>query len=213
MTPLNSVLEMFLDGTLGELPANQKQYIEMMQRNVERLVHFTTDVLTFSKLESGNYHIELQQLSLLPIALPVVELLKKRAEEKESVVSIEVPQDVPVYADSGALSDLLTNLINNAIVHNPEGTRVTVAAKKADEDSIEVSVSDNGKGIDPAIMDKLFQKFVRAGVGYGPGYRGSGLGLSICKGLVEAMGGKIRVESTPGQGTAFLFTLAAHPPA
>jgi PAS domain S-box-containing protein len=212
MTPLRSVLEMFADGTLGEVTANQGEYIEMMKRNVERLVRFTTDVLTFSKLESGNYRIHLEQLSLLSVAAPVVALLGKKAEEKNSAVSLEVQTDMPVYGDSGALSDVLTNLINNAIVHNAEGTCVSVGAEMTGRDSVQVSVSDNGKGIDPKVMDRMFQKFVRAGVEYGPGYRGSGLGLSICKGLVGAMGGKIRVESIPGQGTTFLFTLPAHPP-
>ena len=207
MTPLKSTLEMFLDGTLGEVSAGQRKYLEMMRRNVERLSRFASDVLLFSKVEAGRYELRPHEVSLLAIARPVVELHSGQAREKNAAVSLEIQAEAFAFADPNALSDVLTHLVGNAITHNPPGTSVRICTRPAGRDRVEISVADNGSGIPPEVLDKLFTRFFQPDRRHGPGYRGMGLGLAICRGLAQAMKGEISVESEAGKGTVFRLTL------
>jgi PAS domain S-box-containing protein len=207
MTPLKSILEMFVDGTLGEMTPQQREYVEMMSRNVERLSRFATDILSLSKLDSGTYALRPQEMSVFSVARPAIELLKKRAEKKNISLSLVVRTEIFSYADPDAVSEVVINLVNNAIAHCPEGTQVTISSRALGEDFVEVSVADNGPGIPEDMIDKIFDRFVQAKRTRGPGYKGAGVGLTICKALVEKMGGKISVESGSGKGAVFRFTL------
>jgi len=117
-----------------------------------------------------------------------------------------------VFADADAVAEVLTNLVNNAIVHNPEGTRVAISARRLNDDFVEVRVTDTGRGIPEKAIETIFEKFVQVDRRSGPGYRGTGLGLPICRSLIEKMGGEIHVESRPDGGSSFRFTLPAEPP-
>ncbi|MFH1422548.1 MAG: GAF domain-containing sensor histidine kinase [Planctomycetota bacterium] len=207
MTPLKSVVSMFLDGTLGKVSPNQREYLEMLDRNIERVSNFTTCILTQIKLEAGKYRFNPKNASILQIAKPVVQLLQQKAKTKEIEVILDIPEDIKVFADVNAVSDVITNLINNAVVHNSKGTKISVSANILDKTFVEMAVSDNGKGIPEEAVDKIFGRFYQADSGGEDVHRGSGIGLSVCKGLIEAMGGKIYVESSPGKGAAFKFTL------
>jgi PAS domain S-box-containing protein len=213
MTPLKSILEMFVDGTLGEMTPQQREYIEMMSRNVERLSRFATDILSLSRLDSGAYDLRPQEMSVFSIARPAIELLKKKAEKKKISISFVVRTEIFAFADPDAVSEVVANLVNNAIVHCPEGTQVSISSRALGEDFVEVSVADNGPGIPQNVVEKIFDRFYQAKRTQGPGYRGAGVGLTICKALVESMGGKISVESESGKGATFRFTLPTRKPA
>ncbi len=211
MTPLKSTIEMLLDGSLGELTDRQEKFIRMMARNVDRLAQFTTEVLTLSRLESGRYKLAPRVVSLRETIEPVMELMQQKAQSKNSTVSLDIDSEMSAYADPDSLSIVITNLTNNAIVHTPEGTAVTVSGK-LEKDLVEVSVSDTGQGIPEESLEHLFDRFYQAKRETGPGYHGTGVGLAVSKALIEAMGGEISVESHVGEGTVFKFTLPASPP-
>ena len=207
MTPLRSAVEMLLDGTLGPLAnAQQQQALEMMDRNIQRLARFATDVLTLARLDAGRYPLQTAPFSLRAVLQPVVELLRADGTDNGDV-SLEVDAALTVEADADALAQVVTNLVRNALVHNPPGTRVTVAARVRSDDFVEVAVADDGAGIPEDAQGQLFGRFFQAGREAGPGYRGTGLGLAVCKELVEAQGGALTFESEEGAGTTFRFTL------
>lgn len=207
MTPLRSSIEMFLDGTLGEITPRQREFLEMIARNVERLSRYATDMLSLSRLESGKHTLHPSHVTLLPIIRPVVELLRRNARKKNSSISLNVNSEMTAFADPDAVSEVLTNLLNNALAHTPQGTRVIVSSKLPREHCVEISVADSGPGIPKHAISKVFDKFYQAGRDSGPGYKGTGVGLAVCKALVEAMGGQISVKSRPGKGAVFAFTL------
>lgn len=207
MTPLRSAIEMFLDGILGALTDDQRQMLEMMNRNVQRLARFATDVLALSRLDSGTHPLEPRSLRLAEAVRPVVELLRPKAAEKRVFVNLEVSDGAGAFADQDALSQVVTNLVDNAISHTPDGTTITVSTRPGGRDFVEVMVADDGQGIPPHAIRRLFDRFYQADRKAGPGYRGTGIGLAVSKALVERMGGRISVDSRVGKGTVFKFTL------
>lgn len=212
MTPLKSAIEMLLDGTLGNLSDQQREFIEMMARNVDRLAQFATEVLTLSKLESGSYKLTPEVLSLRETLSPVIDLMRQKAIRANSTVSLDIDAKTHSYADADSLSTVVTNLVNNAIVHTGKGTAIVVSCRKPSVRFVEISVSDNGQGIPEDAQPNLFDRFYQAKCQPTPGYRGTGVGLAVCRALVEAMDGQISVKSRPGEGTAFRFTLPTSPP-
>jgi len=212
MTPLKSSVELLLDGSLGALSGEQKKFIEMMARNIDRLSHFTTEVLTLSRIESGKYQLHCGMIDIVDVITPVIELVGEKAARKNCDVGMDISEGLAVYADADVFGQVVINLINNAIVHNPEGTCVTVSASKKGNNSVEISVSDDGKGIPENALENIFERFYQSGRESGPGYRGTGIGLSVCKAFVEAMGGVISVFSRDGEGTEFKFTLPTDKP-
>jgi len=209
MTPIKSSVEMFLDGTLGEVTEQQKKYLDMMKRNIDRLSQFTTEVLSLSRLQAGRYAVNPEMLSVGKVADSAVELLKDKAQGKGSTIELDIDAGLQAYADANALAQVLTNLVNNAIVHAGDGVKIILSGAKLDGDFVEVSVADNGQGIPEEALLHLFDRFYQADRKKAPGYQGTGIGLSLCKGLIEAMDGEISVESKEGEGTIFRFTLPA----
>jgi PAS domain S-box-containing protein len=212
MTPLKSVTEMFLDGSLGEMTPKQREYVDMMARNIDRLSRFTQDVMSLARLDGDRYPLHPARVPLFSTLQPTVILMGKSAEERNMSVSIDIPKNLYAYADADAVSEVVTNLVKNAVVHTPQGTAISVSAKLVDESFVEVSVTDNGQGIPEDMVNKIFDRFVQAGEKKGPGYKGSGIGLAVCKSLVGKMGGDISVESHLDEGTVFSFTLPTSPP-
>ena len=207
MTPLRSAIEMFLDGTLGEVTDDQRQMLEMMNRNVQRLARFATDVLALSRLDSGSHPLYPKPMDLAQVMEPTVGLLKTKAAEKGIAIVLAVDPGVGAFADADALSQVVSNLVDNAISHTLEGTTITVSCRPGGRDFVEVLVVDDGQGIPPHAVRRLFDRFYQADRQAGPGYKGTGIGLAVCKALVERMGGAISVDSRVGQGTTFRFTL------
>jgi signal transduction histidine kinase len=209
MTAIRSAVGLLLDGTLGELHGKQQQFLEMIERNIERLSRFSTDVLSLSRLDSNKYPLHPAEQNLEVLLTTPVELIESNAAEKKIGVRYDADLMAPlqVYADADAVAQVITNFANNVVAHCPEGTTMAITARRRGQHYVEVRVTDDGPGIPQDALAKIFERFFQSGRKSGPGYRGSGIGLSVCKSLVEKMGGGIGVESTLGEGTTFRFTL------
>lgn len=214
LTPLSSTMELFIDGLLGDLTTRQLDMMKMMHRNVRRLARYAKEVLALSKLDSGTYPIELHERDLADALRPVIELLRPTAAEKQIELTLREAGGTAVaaYVDEDALCQVVTNLVNNALAHTPEGTHVQVVLGPGRDGMAEVQVRDDGPGIPPEAQRKLFERFFQADRKKGgAGYKGTGIGLAICKSLVDRMGGRIELSSRPGEGTIFRVWLRTDP--
>ena len=211
-TPMTAVLAsvgLLMEGSLGGLNEGQNKFLQMISRNIDRLARFTTEVLSLSRLDAGKYTLNPRETSLRTVLTPVVQLLETTAREKKVDLRLqrEARDDVRVFADADAVSQVVTNLVSNAVAHCPPGTQIELSWRELPSGLAEVTVEDTGQGIPADQLEQIFDRFHQVNRRRGPGYRGTGIGLSICKGLVESMGGRISVSSTVGHGTAFRFTL------
>jgi len=209
MTAIRSAVGLLLDGTLGDLDGKQTEFLEMIERNIERLARFSTDVLALSRLDSDRYPIKPSQLPLLAVLSPPVELIRSKAEEKGITVELEEESmaGLQVYADGDAVAQVVANLANNVLAHCPVGTHMRVCVRPRGKQYTEIRVEDDGQGIPADALPRVFDRFYQSERKSGPGYRGSGVGLSVCRSLVEKMGGYIAVDSRIGEGTTFRFGL------
>jgi two-component system, OmpR family, phosphate regulon sensor histidine kinase PhoR len=196
-----------LRGALTSQPQMASVFVEIIERQSERLQSLVEDLLDLARIESKQFRLSLEPVSLAPIVDHIVSLFRERAEEKHIRLCAEVARDLPLgRADPRALEQVLTNLLDNAVKYGTDGVSVTVRASR-EADSLRVSVTDTGAGIDEAHLPRLFERFYRVDPGRSRDVGGTGLGLSIVKHLVEAMDGRVGVESAPGRGTTFTFTL------
>jgi two-component system, NtrC family, sensor histidine kinase KinB len=210
-TPLvatQKALDVVILGTAGPLNTDQSRFLEIAHRNLDRLFRLINDILDFSKLEAGRMKMEFAGASIEALAAEVIQGLESWAQSKQVMLARQIEPGLPqVSMDPMRIGQVLTNLIGNALKFTPPGGRVTVEAKRAGEDKVEVGVQDTGIGIAPEDLSKLFQRFVQVGERRQTDVSGTGLGLSIAKEIVELHGGRIWAESEKGQGTRFVFTL------
>jgi CheY-like chemotaxis protein/anti-sigma regulatory factor (Ser/Thr protein kinase) len=212
-TPLTGVIGFarLLDG-LDHLPDDAKVYVERIISGGQTLLNIVNEVLDFSRLEAGRLELERQAFELSPFLNETLGLITAEAERKGLALKLEYADPVPaaLEADSGRLRQVLLNLIGNAIKFTPKGgVTVTVAYKGSPDQQLKVVVTDTGPGISDEHLDRLFQRFSQIDGSNTREHGGAGLGLAISKGLVEMMGGEIGVESQPGRGASFWFTVAA----
>src|SRR5262249_19544308 len=154
------------------------------------------------------YHLRPEAIELGAALSHSLYSLRERAEKKGISLTSETPADLPAArADRRALEQVLANLVDNAIKYCGTGATVVARAAPLPAGEIEVAVSDDGPGIDSRHLPRIFERFYRVDAGRGRDSGGTGLGLSIVKHLVEAMGGRVTVASTPGKGSTFSFTL------
>jgi len=206
VTAVRSAVET-LRHTLERDPAASARFVDMIDRNAQRLGSLVEDLLDLSRIESQEYKPALESLPLRPAAEQVVALLRAKLEEKRQSLSVEIPAEgFLLRADRRALEQVLTNLIDNAVKYCPVGSAITLRARVVD-DRARVEVVDTGPGIEPRHQPRLFERFYRVDGGRSRDMGGTGLGLSIVKHLVEAMSGAVGVESAPGRGSLFWFTL------
>lgn len=205
-TPLSIIqsnLEAMLDGVLPTSPDE----LASLHHETLHLNRLITDLRTLSLAESGQLHLQKQTVDPGSLVQQVSDRMRLGAEEKHITLETDVASDLPqVQADPERLMQVMTNLVDNALRYNPNGTRVTVAARHTKE-CIELSVSDNGPGIPSEDIPHLFERFWRGEKSRNRATGGSGLGLTIVKQLVEAHEGHIRVESQLGNGTRFTVFL------
>jgi len=207
-TPLSAILAA---AQLLRIPrlsdAQRAQTIDAIEHEARYLNTLTTTFLDLARLESGRAQFTYEPIHLKPLVDEVVNLFAGQAAERGITFTIDIPEDFPpLVADRGKIKQVLLNLVSNAVKYNRPGGEIRIAAFQEDDGSITISVSDTGPGISPEHQKRLFQKFYRiADTEKKAG--GSGLGLYICKRIVEAHGGTIQVKSRVGEGTTFLFTL------
>lgn len=212
-TPLNAVLGL-IGLTLDEkLEPVQRSYLEKAETSGRHLLHVINDVLDLTQIESGEMRVEDVEFDLRSVFHEVATLVGTLAEEKDISISVDVADDIPrfVRADNGLLRQVLLNLAYNALKFTEQGEVSMIASLNGPAENgtarVLFEVVDTGHGITEEDQARIFDAFSQADSGHGRRHEGSGLGLTISKRLIEAMGGRIEIESEPGQGSRFWFTL------
>jgi two-component system phosphate regulon sensor histidine kinase PhoR len=209
-TPLSLIkgyVETLLDGAKDN-PEVATKFLQTIQRNSERLQFLIEDLLTISELESGRLKMNLQSVRLRALVDRVLEDFKTQADAQRVELKNNVP-DVAARADSDRLQQVLGNLIGNAIKYGRADGHVGVSGHLANGNLIELCVRDDGPGIPPEALERVFERFYRVDKARSREQGGTGLGLSIVKHIVQSHGGKVWAKSELGKGAAFYFTLPA----
>jgi two-component system, sensor histidine kinase ChiS len=204
-------IDMLFTGVHGPLNDKQKSFLEMMKTAGERLTAFVSNVLDAAKIKAGKLQLSRQTLRLEDVVAPLAEFHRLAADGKGLTLARDFPADLPaVHADREKLEQVINNLIGNAMKFTPRGGRVTLSAE-ADGGFVRVSVTDTGRGIAPESVKDLFKEFSQLDLADQRAKKivGTGLGLNICRAIVEAHGGRIWVDSELAKGSSFRFTLPA----
>jgi PAS domain S-box-containing protein len=188
-----------------ELEINQIfEFSNKIERAADKMLHLISQLLDFSRIENGTFSVAPQPETLKNIILPAIEGMKPLAEAKQQTIEYHIEANLPeVAADGSRVGQVLSNLLSNAIKFSGQGGEIVVSVREEDN-AIVVCVSDNGRGIRRENCSKVFDRYWQA---EDTKHTGMGLGLSIAKGIVEAHGGKIWVDSEVGKGSSFSFTL------
>ena len=211
-TPLNSIIGfsgILLQEMAGPLNEEQKKQLTMVSDSSEHLLALINDVLDLSKIEAGQLKIANERFEIRPVIDKTVRTVRPLAEAKHLTLVLKVAPEVGmVTADSRRVEQVLLNLLSNAIKFTEQGQiRITCSLQ---ETFVRISVADSGIGIRQEDLEKLFRPFTQVETGLTRKYEGTGLGLSISKRLVSLMGGTVDVESEPGRGSTFSFTVPAY---
>lgn len=199
-----------LAGALAN-PEVNKKFLEKTSKNVDRLTHLLNDLDEISSLERGELVLYKQNFVIQELVRDVFESLSLKAETNRIQCTIKKGCESPltVFADKEKIRQVLTNLIENSIKYSKQGGNITASMYKTDGKHILIEISDDGIGIHEKHLSRLFERFYRTEEGRSIDVTGSGLGLSICKHIVEAHGQTIHVRSTESVGTSVGFTLDA----
>ena len=217
-TPLNSIIgfsRVILKGIDGPITDLQEQDLRAIYNAGLHLLGLINDILDLTKIEARKMELTFGEVDLREVIRSVMATAVGLVQDKPIELAVQIPEDLPrLQADTLRVRQILLNLISNAAKFTERG-RIGVAARvvnPAANPAIEVSVSDTGQGIDRKAQTKLFEPFTQVDASTARKTSGTGLGLSICRRLVELHGGRIWVDSTPGQGSTFFFTLPLQPP-
>jgi signal transduction histidine kinase len=209
-TPLNAIIgfsEVLLARLFGELNEKQDDYLNDIHTSGKHLLSLINDVLDLSKVEAGRMELELGKFDV-PAALgDAMTLIRERATKHGIALGLDAPADLgTVTADERKFKQILLNLLSNAVKFTPDGGRVDVTCTR-DPEGITVAVKDTGIGIAPDDQEAVFEEFRQVGADYVSKQEGTGLGLALTRRFVQLHGGRIWLESTPGKGSTFFFTL------
>ena len=207
-TPLNAVMgfsDLLSDKRYGELTERQQRYIGHINTGGRHLLKLINDILDLSKIEAGRLEILREDLSVENIFGEVMSALRPLAEKKTQTLSSTTESGLRVHADATRFKQVLMNLVGNAIKFTPDGGRIELEAHQVEQE-VQVNVRDNGPGIPPEEQKRIFEAFYRLRKS-GEGVEGTGLGLAITESLVKLQGGSLGLESKPGSGSCFYFSL------
>jgi signal transduction histidine kinase/CheY-like chemotaxis protein len=211
-TPLNSILGFAQIVARSDLNERQRGNIERVSRAGRHLLDLINEVLDIARIEAGELRLSLEPVRVGSVANDVIELLTPLADARAIALTANAGcAETWVQADVQRIKQVLLNLVTNAIKYNRDGRHVTVNATRGAEGRVRIVVADDGPGIADEKIDRIFSPFERLGA-WETVVEGTGLGLALSKGFVEAMGGTITVESTVGLGSAFTVELAAAEP-
>lgn len=209
LTSLRGYVEFLLRGSAGSLNDEQRESLIVVKNNAVRLSRFIDNLLDVAKIEAGKLEIHPEPVSLRDVGQEMIVVFRPQTEEKNLSLLNEIPADLSrAWVDGDRLLEIMTNLVSNAFKFTPDGGRVTMKAAE-EGDMLHVTVTDTGLGIAPQHLRTVFNKFeqVKPTKGLVRKTRGTGLGLTIVKGFVEAHGGRVWIDSEVNRGTTVHFTL------
>ena len=209
-TPLNAIIgfsEVLVEKMFGEVNDKQLDYLKDIHSSGKHLLSLINDILDLSKIEAGRMELDIADFDLRSALENALTLVKERAQRNGITLSLEVDRSLGMlHGDERKLKQILLNLLSNAVKFTPEGGKVGVAARPG-IDAVEILVSDTGVGIAAEDQKVVFEEFRQVGSDYTRKAEGTGLGLALTKRFVELHGGEIRLESAPGKGSTFSFTI------
>ena len=210
MTTIKGFVDGILDGTIP--PDMQNHYLQLVSEETGRLARLIQNMLDLSKLESGEYQVNARMFNIWETLTGVALSAEQRIND--GMIDLEgltMDEKVLVYADPDLIHQVAYNILDNAIKFTPAGGTIKFHVEKLGPE-VEISIWNSGQGISPEALPYVFQRFYKEDRSRGLHARGAGLGLNICKVLVNLSGGQIRVESQQGEWCQFVFTLPATPP-
>lgn len=206
LVPIQGYSELLMKGRLGELTEMQKNAVKTIFDSAERLLHLIQDILDIRKMELGRLKLNIRDASTKEIIDQCLVTFKTIAQSK-GVTLVDNSQDIPLQCDPERIIQVINNLLSNAFKFVPQENGKIEVDAKIENGSVIFSVKDNGIGIPKDKQDGLFKKFYQVDTTLGRKTGGSGLGLVICKGIIESHKGKIWFESEPGKGTTIYFSI------
>jgi signal transduction histidine kinase/HAMP domain-containing protein len=209
-TPLNAIIgfsEVLLERLFGELNVKQDDYLKDIHASGRHLLALINDILDLSKIEAGQLELELTTFDAPTAIADALTLIRQRAHQHRITLAVNAdPELHAITADERKVKQILVNLLSNAVKFTPDGGRIDVTARRGEREVI-IAVRDTGIGIDPKDHQMVFEEFRQVGGQYSNKREGTGLGLALARRFVELHGGRIALESAPGQGSTFTFTL------
>ena len=209
LTAIKGALALVLEEETGEGP--RREFLELALQNTDRLIRTIGDLLDCSAIRAGGMLLTRESFAPLQAAAAATAAVRGYAAAKEIALALGVPADLPLcFGERGRVIQVLTNLLDNAVKFTPPGGRVGVRAANRDGEGLPVvqfSVTDSGPGVPPEALPRLFAPFGQADMSSRRPAGGLGLGLMLCRAIVEGHGGQIWVESSPGAGSTFAFTI------
>jgi Signal transduction histidine kinase len=208
-TPLASSdisLKLLEDNRVGQLTDEQKELVDQLRNDNQRMLKILSELLNMSQVEAGKIQLNIQSVSPYQIIESSVATVSSAAREKQILVDKKIGNNLPdIKADADKINWVLNNFLTNAIKYSPAESSILISAEKIN-DHLSFAVHDNGSGMEDKYLDRIFERYFQI-----PGrsdIKGSGIGLAICKEFIEAMDGKIWVKSKPGEGSTFGFDLS-----
>jgi signal transduction histidine kinase len=209
-TPLNAIIgfsEVLRERMFGELNEKQAEYLDDIHGSGRHLLSLINDILNLSKIEAGRMDLELSSFDLAEALQQSLSLVRERANRHHIALSVDIAPNIGEWvADERKFKQIMLNLLSNAVKFTPEGGKVTVHVHRNDS-HVEIAVADTGIGIAEDHLAVIFEEFRQVGADYRRKAEGTGLGLALTRKFVELHGGTMHVESTPGRGSTFTFTL------
>jgi signal transduction histidine kinase len=205
---LKWVVDLLISNKVGKIEEDQREYLDILKENSERLEELIDKIVTVSKIEQGKLPLNKKDFSLKELAEQVAKESKAYAEATNVDLKLDIPENLPnVYADESQIREVVENLVNNAIKYSNKKGDVVLSAEKKKDKEIYFEVEDSGVGIPKGDQKYIFSKFFRSSNAIKHQTQGSGLGLYIIKSIVKAHKGKVGFTSEEGVGSTFWFTL------
>jgi len=212
LTAIKGAVENFLRGVLGDVTDQQKTFLEMIMRNVDRQAELVNGILDLAKLDAKMMTPRKAMVDPVYIVRLTFETFQYVCQEKGIKLQMDLPPEIPkVYADATMLTQIMDNILSNAVKFTPKGGRIVVKVFKAvsedGEDSVAFSVADSGIGVPEHLRERIFESYFQADSGMQRQYKGTGLGLSISRQMAELHNGTLRCQSAPNGGSLFVLTI------